>query len=134
MSRAKRNGKAPWWASPDLASRMTGVVKVMCMGHNFEIPVTPDTMPFILLLKGDSNPWPKRARDWRRRATAEKGMRDIIDAIYLQVRDRVGAEVTRDLSQEISEKLEPLLARRVDREIVSRSPDVPRLVHGKPDR
>jgi len=126
----KRKSKAPWWASPDLASRMTGVEKVMCMGHNFEIPVTPDSMPFILVLKGEPNPWPKRSRDWRRRNTAEKGMRDIIDALYLQVRDSVGAEVTAHLTQEISHKLEPLIGRRVEVEIIERSKGVPRISHG----
>jgi len=126
----KRKPKAPWWASPDLASRMTGFEKVMCMGHNFEIPVTPDTMPFILVLKGESNPWPKRARDWRRRMTAERGMRDIIDALYLQVRDTVGGEVTRDLTQEITEKLEPLIGRRVQLEMERRSAEVPKIGHG----
>lgn len=130
MKTRPRAFKAPWWASPDLASRMTGVEKVMCMGHNFEIPVTPDSEPFIKVLKGEANPWPKRARDWRRRNTAEKGMRDIIDALYLQVRDTVGAEVTRNLTQEISEKIEPLIGRRVELELDRRSGDLPKIGHG----
>lgn len=126
----KKKPKSPWWASPDLASRLTGVEKIMCMGHQFEIPVTPDSLPFIRVLKGDPNPWPKGARDWRRRMTAERGMRDIIDALYLQVRDSVGAEVTRDLQQEITEKLQPLISRRVDLELERRSEAVPRIGHG----
>lgn len=109
---------------------MTGVEKVMCMGHPFEIPVTPDSEPFIKVLRGEPNPWPKRAHEWRRRSTAEKGMRDIIDALYLQVRDTVGAEVTRDLTQEITEKLQPLIGRRVELELDRRSEDAPKIGHG----
>ncbi len=40
-------------------------------------------------------------------------MRDIIGALLQQVRDTVGADVTENILQEIKDKLDPMVHRRV---------------------
>lgn len=109
---SKKNGR-PWWASPDLAKRLKGVERVPLLGVWYEIPVTEETMPLIRLLKGEKNPWPPRAGDWRRRHLAERAFQDVIQAIYLQVRDTVGDEVTTMLTQQISDGVRGLVRGKV---------------------
>lgn len=101
--------------------------RVSSFGVQYEIPVTQRTMPLIRLLRGERNVWAPRATAWRRRVAGEDAVRDLIAALHSQVSDTVGAEVTRDLVQEIGDKMRPLVHRRVRHEIESREA---RLGHG----
>lgn len=118
--------KRPFWAWPDIANRLLGVRKIMCMGTPIEIPVTAETRPIMDLMDGKKAPtWPKRYREDRRRMLIERGLRDIVWAIHIQVRDTVGANVTTELLQEMSDKFRPLVNARVNREIEKRQPLLP---------
>ncbi len=89
--------------------------KVRLFGLTYDLPVTPETAPFIALLEGDLKPWAstKGLRDWSRKSLAERGMREIIATLLHQVRDSVGEDVTSHILQEIKDKLEPMVNRRV---------------------
>jgi hypothetical protein len=92
-----------------MAARMRGVERVSLLGVWYELPVTPETEPFIALLRGRPWAWPARMAEWRRRSMGEEGMREILNALLVQVREVGVAEAARDLRQEISERLDPVI-------------------------
>jgi hypothetical protein len=109
--------KPPWWASGDMIRRMTGVFEFMHLGHYYELPVMPETEPFLKVLRGERDVWPKRMQEFRRSQLAAKGMHDILDALRIQTEQTVGADVARDLGQQIQAALQPLLVDKVEKQM-----------------
>jgi len=126
-------GRRPWWATPHLWRRMKGVEHVMLLGVQYDIPVTEDSEPFAKLLRGERDVWPKgvRWREWRRQQHAANGMRDIIAALLVQVRDTVGHDVTTSLMQEIGDAMRPFVGGRVERAMKDADPQC--IEHGRRD-
>jgi cytochrome P450 len=118
----KRKGKKPYWASEDIFSRMSGTVSISLFGVQYELPVTKHSRPIIAVLQGKLEPWKgTRVRtEWKRGRLAQKGMRDIIQALLHQLQETVGNEVSKHLMQEISDRMFPLIRDRVEVEIGDR--------------
>jgi len=117
--------KRPFWASPDVWERTESLVTVMLLGHNYQIPVTESTKPILSLLEGTLDPWHGfrgRRSDFNRRNLAERGMMDIISAVYSQVEAVAIAGESQMLGQEIREKLEPLIRRTLHQRVAAAKP------------
>jgi len=128
----KKKPKARWWASPDMAEKMTGIYKVRLLGVEYELPIMRETLPIIRVLRGESKPWDGRLRfQWKKKSLAEKGMRYIIQTLLLQVEQTAAVEVSRDLMQEISDKMFPVIHGRVSKELEQKR--LLSLAEGKPD-
>lgn len=112
--------KKPEWASPHIWERTESIVIVMLVGNHYHIPVTESTKPILALLDGSLDPWKGfkgRRSDFGRRQLAERGLMDIISAIYQQVEDYSVASAATMLGQEIKDKLEPLLQKKIHQNI-----------------
>lgn len=106
---------------------------IMLFGQTYELPITRETAPFIALLKGNLKPWAstKGLRDWSRKSFAEKGMREIIRVLLHQVRDSIGADVTRTILQELSDRLDPMVNQRVEADMQRGLPKPTKQIEGK---
>lgn len=85
-----------------LCEKAEGYVVVMLYGKDYCIPLTPDIKKVcgisrqgdrLIFKKGDSLKFGKM-------------LQSIVDAVYLQVRDTVGSEITKSLSGQLNEFLE----------------------------
>lgn len=110
-----RNSKKAWWAPPGLKGKIRRIVSVPLLGTWYEFGETEETALFVALLLGERNPWKgsKARTNFRKRQLAEEGFRQIVHAIFLQIQQTAASEVTRDLLQEISEKMRPLVFGKV---------------------
>jgi hypothetical protein len=122
IHKTEKPKKRPYWASPDVWERTFSIVNVMLLGHRYEIPVTEKTRPILCLLDGDLDPWKGfrgRRSDFNRRDLAERGLMDIISAIYHQVEAVAIAGEAQMLGQEIRDKLEPLIQRTLHKRVAT---------------
>ena len=97
----------PEWAkmSGYLCEKAEGYVIVLLTGHRFCIPVTPDFKKAFGLTRSRDELYCKRGSELR----VEKVIRSIIDSVYLQVRDTIGAGISANLSQQLNDFMEEKL-------------------------
>jgi hypothetical protein len=118
----KKPRSRPEWLAPAIWPRTTAIFRCQLMGVQYRFPVTSETQPFADLILGKEDPWeslskPGRRGDRRRADLAERGMMDILSALLCQVRDTEVARAAMMLGQEIKDKLEPLLAGKIQANI-----------------
>lgn len=96
--------------------------KISVFGIHYEIPAVRETIPFIRVLQGETDPWKGSysRSEWKRKRLAENGMRRIIMMLLGQVQRTVGHQVETMLTQEISEKMRPIIFQRVMDEMEER--------------
>jgi hypothetical protein len=100
-----------------LLDNADGCFQIDFYGHAFYLPVSKELKKiFGLERRGDKMIFPSRK--------VERQIEDIllfiIDATYLQIRDTVGAEISREITGIVTNKIENLLAPQLDKEITKR--------------
>ncbi len=90
--------------SPDIDERTKETLEVQYMGYYFTIPIT-DRMMKIL----------KKHKGW----DVEKAFRDVISALYIQVRDVVGAEIKSEISNQIADGFTKIFDKKLDEKITN---------------
>jgi hypothetical protein len=111
--------------SPDLEARALCYAKIQYLGMEFHFAITREMKKLygLKITNGGSNVEFKKQSDmW----LFEKVWRDVISAIYLQVRDSIGAEITKDLRDQLTESIgnafETILSSKVTEQLVKRLP------------
>ena len=91
--------------SPDIKKRAEGYIVIMKYGLRYYIPITKELKKiFKISRRGKKFLFPS----WSAEHRAERHFRDFIMVMYLQVRQDVGAEIQRHLSQELKDGFEKL--------------------------
>lgn len=86
--------------SNHIKERAKGYMKISLFGILYYIPITKEAKKLFKIKRKGKHLIFDSYKDRQR---FERFVRDIINMIYLQVRDTVGSEIQRDLSQQIEE-------------------------------
>lgn len=124
ITKVPKPRKRPYWASKYVWERTRSLVLVSLFGYHYEIPVTDQTAPILALLDGSLDPWAgvkSRRSEFNRRTLAEKGLMDIIDVIYHQVEAVAVANAAQMMAQDIQQKLEPLIQKKLHERVEGRN-------------
>jgi len=97
----------PDWAemSDYLCEKAEGYVIILSMGIKYCIAVTPDLKKVFGLSRDKDRLYCKKGSELK----VEKVIRSIMDSVYLQMRDTVGAQISSDLSDQLKDFMEEKL-------------------------
>lgn len=97
--------------SPHIKERAEFYFVVMLSGHTYYVAITKKTR-LALGIKKDG-----RASSYKKLDEYYEMARDMIDSIYLQVRDVVGAEISSGLSDQIGKGFQKLFDSALDKTV-----------------
>jgi hypothetical protein len=102
-----------------LEEKASCYVEIVYSGHSFYIPATKTIRAMLGINKNgkriEGEPQPQTRKGWKRDFDNDVALRDIVDALYLQIRDYVLSEVEGNVSQMILEKMEKAMENPIHR-------------------
>jgi hypothetical protein len=106
--------------SPDLKERADGFFRVQHFGITYYVPVTKEMKKLLKLKrKGDKIEFSTIDSTYM----IDKMLRDIIAAVYIQLRDTVGAEIKEELMGELKGNINKMLNQKFNNVIEERMQD-----------
>jgi len=103
--------------SLDLQERADGFFRILNGGIEYHIPVTKEMKKLLKLKRRDKTiEFPTHKSSYM----VEHMLRDIISAVYLQLRDTVGSEIKEDLMTELKDSIGKMLSKKFDNVIEER--------------
>ena len=104
----------------DIKNRALYFMAIMYSGYRYYIPLTGEIKKMLgisIRTFRDGKARPVNCDEFK----IDKGLRDIIHSVYLQIRDTVGAEIHDEISRQVSDGLQKMfqvhLARAIDKEL-----------------
>jgi hypothetical protein len=94
---------------PDLIERAEFFIEIKYLGYRYYIPITKKAMKVLKITRRDLN------SEFLLNTRMEGFFQDIVASIYLQIRDTIGAEIHRQLSEEIKSGFENLFSNNLEK-------------------
>jgi len=102
--------------SPHIIGMSEGFVRVQFYGNDYYVPITKDLRKLLgIKIKNGL-----LVLSYKKEKLLQDYFRHFIDAIYLQLRDTIGAQVYEDLSEEIKKSFEDVFVKSLDNSIIQR--------------
>ncbi len=114
--------------SPNAEEKALRWIKVLYYGGTYYIPLNQN-LKKALKLKERSGQF--YCDTYKQMNFIDKALRDIISALYIQIRDSIGSNITQSLSDEIQEGLEKLYQKQLYGKVMSKFPELPEILDHK---